>query len=178
MKKHMIRSALWAAAILALRASTAMADDAYNLQITGTIISRTCTVSADSKTIQVEMGNISSKQFTRVGEGGNYVPFTLHLEKCGSEANKVSVTFSGTANGANPALLALTADDASATGVAIAIYDSQKALIPVNTATQPTNLTPLSANVSLPFYARVLAVDTSVRSGMANATALFSLAYD
>lgn len=178
MKKNKFIPKALSTALLLLTAHNALAADTPNLEITGTIVSRTCSVSAESQNMTVQMGNASNKQFFQAGEGANYVPVTVHLEKCGKEANQVSVTFTGTPDSVNPNLLALGADAQAATGVAIALYDGDKTLIPINTATDPSPLEPSSANVALPFYARYLATGSQVRSGTANAVATFSLVYD
>lgn len=178
MKKNKFIPKALSTALLLLTAHSVMAADTPNLEITGTIVSRTCSVSAESQNMTVAMGNVSNKQFFQTGEGGSYVPLTLHLENCGKEANQVSVTFNGTPDSVNPNLLSIGTDAEAAAGVAIALYDSEKAPIPINTTTKPTTLTASAANVSLPFYARYLANGAQLKPGIANATSTFSLNYD
>ncbi|MEL4016775.1 fimbrial protein [Dryocola clanedunensis] len=162
--------------LLALTAGRAAAET-YNLQLTGTILSRTCVVSAGSESLVVTLGNVNSARFNGAGSGSRYEPFTLTLEKCGSVASNVSVTFNGTADSRDPQLLAVAAAADRATGVGIAIYDRDKNLLPINTEGESTALTPGQAKVTLEFYARYLANGEEVTAGSANASATFMLNY-
>lgn len=158
--------------------SSALADDPYNLQITGTILSKTCELSSASKNQTVQMGNVFSDRITRTHASPRYEPFTIELEKCGSLASHISVTFSGAANAQNPALLAIPAGADNAQGVAVELYDRDKNPLALNT---PGDATPLTANqptVTLAFYARYVTDGTTVRAGAANATAIFVLNYE
>ncbi|MFI3014248.1 fimbrial protein [Klebsiella aerogenes] len=162
--------------LLTLWAAHGTAHDG-TVNVTGRIVDKTCVVSADSTTQLVTFGNVSSKTFSRSGEGSRYEPFTINLEKCGAGASNVSVTFSGNADGRNPALLALTPAPGSATGMAIALYDSKKNQLPLSQAGGSTDLSPAQASVALLFYARYLANGEPVSSGTANASATFMLTY-
>lgn len=157
--------------------SQATAHDG-TVNITGSILDNTCSVSSDSKNISVVLGNVDSRQFDTAGAGARYEPFTIHLENCGAAASRLRVTFSGIADAASPQLLAVTAGTGSAQGVGIGIYDTSKTLIPLNTAGEDTPLTANQSSVSLPFFARYVADGQTVTTGPANATTTFSLAYD
>lgn len=158
-------------------AGSALAHDG-TINVTGTIHDNTCSVSADSKALTVSMQDVANRQFARAGDGGPWQPFVLHLERCGDAAKQVSVTFAGTADAADPELLAIGSDSEAAQGVAIALYDRDKTPIPINSSAEITTLMPHQARVDLPFYARYLANGKTVRTGHANATATFSLVYD
>lgn len=175
----MIRPLLSRSAMVYLLVLWAAKGDAHDgtVNVTGTIVDKTCAVSADSTTLLVHFGNVSSKTFVRTGDGSRYEPFTINLEKCGSSASNVTVTFKGNADGHNPALLALTPVDGVATGLAIALYDSEKNQIPLNQPGGSTDLIPNQASVALLFYARYLANGETVSSGSANASATFMLNY-
>lgn len=160
--------ALWTANPVAL---------AGTINITGSIDGNTCFVSADSTALLVKFGSVSSQLFADSGNGGRYEPFTISLEKCGSSANNVTVTFTGNADSSNPELLALTADAGAAKGVAIAIYDDNKTLIPLGQPGGSTELAPNQATVTLTFYARYLANGETVSTGPANSSATFMLNY-
>ncbi|CAM3997326.1 fimbrial protein [Rahnella bruchi] len=147
------------------------------INITGRIVDKTCSVSADSLNSLVTMGSVSSKQFARAGDGSRYEPFTLTLEKCGDAASNVSVTFSGSADTHNSDLLAIEQTEGSAAGIGIALYDHDKKLIPLNQASAGTALLPHQAQVMLAFYARYLANGDEVSVGTANTSATFVLNY-
>jgi type 1 fimbria pilin len=151
--------------------------ETYNLQLTGTILSRTCAVSAESSSLLVTFGNVNSTRFARQGDGSRYEPFTIKLEHCGAKASNVTVTFNGAPDSHNPALLTLTPEAGAATGVAIALYDSDKNLIPLGQSDSGTQLIPNQASVLINFYARYLANGDAVSSGSANASATFMLNY-
>jgi len=155
----------------------ALAHDG-TINVTGTINDNTCSVSADSKALTVSMQDVANRQFARAGDGGPWQPFVLHLERCGGAAKQVSVTFAGTADTADPELLATGSGSDAAQGVAIALYDRDKTPIPINSSAEVTTLTPHQAKVDLPFYARYMANGETVRTGRASATATFSLVYD
>lgn len=147
------------------------------VNVTGKIVDNTCAVSAESSSLLVTFGNVSSKRFARQGDGSRYQPFTIKLERCGASASNVSVTFYGDADSHNPALLRLTPEAGVATGIAIALYDNDKNLIPLGQPGGGIPLTPNQTSVWLNFYARYLANGDSVSSGPANASATFMLNY-
>ncbi|MCS2172979.1 fimbrial protein [Scandinavium sp. TWS1a] len=167
---------LTALSLLALWAASPGAH-AGTINITGSIDGNTCAVSADSTALLVKFGSVSSQLFTHSGDGGRYEPFTISLEKCGGSASNVTVTFTGNADSSNPELLALTADADAAKGVAIAIYDNNKTLIPLGQPGGSTELTPDQATVTMTFYARYLANGDTVSTGPANSSATFMLNY-
>ncbi|XUA17267.1 fimbrial protein [Citrobacter sp. OP27] len=152
-------------------------SQAGTINITGSIDGNTCFVSADSRALLVKFGSVSSQRFTDSGDGGRYEPFTILLEKCGNTASNVTVTFTGTADSSNPELLALTADAGAAKGVAIAVYDNNKTLIPLGQPGGSTELSPNQSTVTMTFYARYLANGETVSAGTANSSATFMLNY-
>lgn len=166
------------AAMLFATGSAAQADDPYNLQITGTILSKTCELSSASKNQTVQLGSINSAWLARTQAGPRYEPFTLELENCGKLASHISVTFSGSASAQNPALLAITAGPDNAQGVAIELYDRDKTPLALNTEGDATPLTASQPSVTLAFYARYVTDGTPLRAGAANATATFVLRYE
>ncbi|ADO46911.1 fimbrial protein [[Enterobacter] lignolyticus] len=145
--------------------------------VTGTITDNTCAVSPDSKNLTVPMGDVSSKQFSRAGDGSRYEPFVINLEKCGGAASGVTVHFAGTSDSRNPALLALTGGAGYAAGVGVGIYNPDKSLIPLGAESGNTPISPNQATVALHFYARYIADGDSVAAGTANASATFVLTY-
>ena len=176
MLKHLIAAAL----LLGGLNTAAMAEDTVpdsSITVTGTVSAGTCTVSPDSQSKEVKLGNVSSRQFQRAGDGSPVQPFTLNLEKCSPTANDVTVTFSGEKDAQNPDLLAIESGDGAASGIAVAIYDKSRALVPLNTASTAYALQP-DQTVALTFYARYLSTKDAVTSGNATATTTFVLNYD
>lgn len=165
--------------LLALAALWSVNGEAHDgtVNVTGTIVDKTCAVSADSKNLLVSFGDVSSKTFARAGDGSRYEPFTLNLEHCGSAATHVTVTFNGNPDSHNTDLLALTPAEGGATGVAVGLYDSDKDLIPLGQPGGGGQLTPNQASVAINFYARYLATGEAVSAGPANASATFMLNY-
>lgn len=163
---------------LLILGSTAQAADPYNLQITGTILSKTCELSSTSKNQTVQMGSIYSDRIARTNASPRYEPFTIELEKCGTLASHMSVTFSGTVSAQNPALLAIPAGADNAQGVAIELYDRDKNPLALNTPGDATPLTASQPTVTLTFYARYVTDGTPVHAGAANTTATFVLNYE
>ncbi len=154
-----------------------MADDGASISVTGTVSASTCTVSPDSQSKEINLGNISARQFQRAGDGSPEQIFILNLEKCSPTLSNVTVTFNGDADTQNPDLLAIGSGAGAANGIAVAIYDQKRTLIPLNTASASYALQP-DQTVALKFYARYLSTKDTVISGNATATTTFVLNYD
>lgn len=146
--------------------------------VTGTITDNTCTLSPDSENIDVAMGSVSNRQFYQAGDGSAWRPFVIDLQNCGSTVSGVTVSFSGTANQRNADLLALSEAADDATGIGIALYDSDKNLIPLGQSSEVLALSPGQSSAHLQFYARYIADGGAVMAGTANASATFILAYE
>ncbi|MDY1038702.1 fimbrial protein [Lelliottia sp. CFBP8978] len=147
------------------------------VQITGTITGKSCTVSPESSDFTVEMGNVSSKDFARAGDGTRYEPFVINLEKCGGSASGVTVSFQGNQNSLNRDLLALDGGTGYAAGMGVGIYNADKSLIPLGEESGLAKLTPNQMAVKINFYARYIADGAKVSPGNANASATFMLTY-
>ncbi|POP41351.1 fimbrial protein [Superficieibacter electus] len=145
--------------------------------ITGTITDNTCTLTPDSENITVNMGSVSNRQFYQAGAGAAYQPFSINLENCGSTASGVTVSFSGTEDPKNPDLLAIAAGAGNASGVGIALYNSDKSLIPAGENSRMQPLIGGQSSVHLTFYARYVADGNAVVAGEADASATFVLTY-
>lgn len=154
-----------------------MAEDGASISVTGTVSASTCTVSPDSESKEVKLGNVSSRQFQKAGDGSPVQMFTLNLEKCSPTADNVTVTFNGEQDAQNPDLLAIESGEGNASGIAVALYDATRALVPLNTASTSYALQP-DQTVALKFYARYLSTKDVVTSGNATATTTFVLNYD
>lgn len=155
---------------------SALAHDG-TVNITGTIQRNTCTVTTDTANQLVTLGDIRTKAFTASGSASQPVAFTIGLENCGSAASAVSLTFTGEADTTNSALLSLTSQVGSATGVGVAILDSQRTLVPLNSASRQYTIDPQQTIQSLTFYGEMVATSSTVTAGSVDATATFSLTY-
>ncbi|MEX5431838.1 fimbrial protein [Klebsiella michiganensis] len=155
---------------------SALAHDG-TVNITGTIQGNTCTVTTDTANQQVTLGDIAAKQFTAAGSASQPIKFTIGLKNCGSAASAVSLTFTGEADTTNSDLLALTSQAGSAAGVGVAILDSQRTLVPLNSASRQYTLDPQQTSQNLTFYGEMVATSSPVTAGSVDATTTFSLTY-
>lgn len=115
--------------LLGLAGFNAIAHDG-TINVLGKIAESGCAVTADSKTLTVDLGNVASKQFTRAGDGSVFKPFAINLEKCPTAVKTITVHFEGTADSKNDDLLALTTGASAAAGVGVGIYNADYSLIP------------------------------------------------
>ncbi|MDK9604844.1 fimbrial protein [Lelliottia wanjuensis] len=171
-----IRPRRFLSGTLLLWAATACAHDG-TVNIDGTILNNTCTISSESKNITVPMGMVASKQFYKAGDTTNPIQFSINLENCGSAVSGVDVTFTGATDTANKDLLAIDTGTGNATGLGIALLDQNKTLIPISEPSKQYALTPDAKSVSLVFFAQYTATGAKVSAGVANATATFTLNY-
>lgn len=147
-----------------------------NLEIKATIVSATCTVSAESKNKTIDMGTWAVKQFTATAGPGPAVPFTINLENCGAAASGVAVTFQGTADSQDNTLLALNGSS-TATHLGLALLDHNRQRIPLGQAAPVYALAVGERNAALEFYAQYYATGGNVTAGSANADATFFVEY-
>lgn len=160
--------------LAALPLSTSMAWDVL-VDIRGEIVGNTCTVSSDSTSIRVDLGAISTRQFSGVGSVSNIQPpFTLNLENCGPTFSGAKVRFTGSADDDNPQLLQLDANGAR--GVAIQLLDTGGNTVPLNTWSKIRQGNG-DGNASLTFSARLQATRIPVEAGNTSALATWELEY-
>lgn len=148
-----------------------------NMRFEGVVIAESCRVDIGDRQMTVKMGQISSHRLHDVGEETNPVSFTIHLQECNTTVSQyVGVSFQGVADGKNPDLLSIGEGPGVATGIAIALFDQQGQLIPLNAP--PDALTALHSGLNvLHFVAKYRATSRQVTGGIANAQAWFSLTY-
>ena len=124
-------------------------------------------------------GTVNISGSFRRNTHGNYGPeksFIINLQDCGIDVSTVDVTFSGTPDGVQSEMLSIESGTDAASGLAIAILDDAKILIPLNQASKDYSLH--SGKVPLTFYAQLRPVNSDVQSGKVNASATFVLHYD
>lgn len=165
------------ALITLLALSTGVRAETYNLQMTGTILSRTCEVESQSQT--VDIGEFATTDFPATGSVSAAKAFDIKLTGCGSAATGTTVSFSGTSDTTDPDLLALSDTDGAggmASGVAVEILDGQQQPLAINSASPPSvALTP--GDNLLTFYLRYKSTLDTVSAGNASAVMYFDLQY-
>ncbi|MEO3990136.1 fimbrial protein BcfE [Pseudocitrobacter cyperus] len=164
-----------------LACATARADDAYNLELTGTIVAQTCNVDVSSLNQTIDLGAFSIHDFPTPGTTSKFKPFNINLKNCSRGITGTRVWFSGIADNDNPALLALSDtgmgnETIMATGIGVELLDDDQNPININNTTSTTF--PLKAGRNtLSFYIRYKSTLPQVTSGNATAVMYFDLEY-
>jgi type 1 fimbria pilin len=164
--------------LLSLISASALAGS-YNLQLTGTILSRTCEVDSSSQKQTVEIGEFSIYDFASTGSVSRSKPFKIILKDCGSAAAGAVLSFSGISDAGDPALLALsdtTGTGTLASGIAVQILNDNQQQVDINSASPPSYpLVP--GDNTLSFYLRYKSTQDIVTAGSATAVMYFDLQY-
>lgn len=171
-KSHIIVPVL--SALMVLWALPAKSYDVL-LTVRGAIKGNTCLISAESKDINVPLGNIGDQQFLQVGATGNIKsPFVIRLEQCGPTFEGAKVRFSGDPAGHNSEYLKIA--EGGAEGVAVQILDSSNEVVPLN---HDSVAYPGSGkdSLDLQFYAQLVAINTPVKPGEVSAMATYIVEY-
>lgn len=171
----MLKRIIWILFLLGLTWGCELFAHDGTVNISGSFRRNTCVLAQDSKQINVQLGDVSLTRFSH----GNYGPeksFIINLQDCGTDVSTVDVTFSGTPDGVQREMLSIESGTDAASGLAIAILDDAKILIPLNQASKDYSLH--SGKVPLTFYAQLRPVNSDVQSGKVNASATFVLHYD
>lgn len=164
-------------AVLLLTGSVSVFAADNSITISGSIQNTSCTVSTDSADQTVFLGDIASRTFYQAGATSMPVQFTVDLQNCTGSMSGVTVTFNGTADGTEPALLGLDSGTNAASGLGIAILDANRTLIPVNNPSSNYAIDITKPDNALVFYAQYQSTGASVTAGSATATATFNLTY-
>ncbi|ROP62872.1 type 1 fimbria pilin [Enterobacter sp. BIGb0383] len=160
--------------LAALPFSVTLAWDVL-VDIRGEIVGNTCIVSGDSTHIKVNLGTISTRQFSGVGSVSNIrQPFALSLEDCGPTFSGAKVRFTGTPDDDSPQLLQL--DAGGAQGVGVQILDANGNPVPLNTWSELWSGNG-DGTATLNFSARLQATRMPVEAGSATAIATWELEY-
>lgn len=107
-----------------------------SMRFQGLIMASSCHVEAGDRQMTVNLGQISSNRFHAVGEDSNPIPFAIHLQDCSTAVSQhVGVTFHGVADGKNPDVLSVGEGPGIASGIGIALFDSQGQQLPLNRPT-------------------------------------------
>ncbi len=173
--KKILRVTTLAAMGLGLSAVALAEDGKVNFE--GQLVTEACQVVNDiNNPAEVFLGKVAKASLPRVGATAAAVKFTLGLKDCPPTVSTATVAFSGTAEGGDNTVLALTQETDVATGVGIQISDASQAVLPLGSQSQAY---PLVANVlnNLNFVARYIATSDNVTVGPANSVATFDISY-
>lgn len=150
----------------------------FTLQVTGTVLPVSCNVGSSSKSINVNLGDISAGIFKAVGATSPPKEFSIALTGCSSNIEGGIIQFTGTANGSDRTLLAIdrSSPSTSADNVGIEIIDGQTgSVLPLGTASSSYTLQ--AGDNNLHYKLRYKATQVPVVSGTANAVMYFDLGY-
>ncbi|EOI5722089.1 type 1 fimbrial protein [Cronobacter muytjensii] len=159
------------AGALAMNAASALAADG-TIKFTGSISENGCEFDGDSKTLDIDLGAYSAKQFkATVGVKSPPTPIVIKLKNCPiveeGENPHFTIYLTGDADPTNKDYLKVAAG--GATGVAIVIADDQNKVIPMNQFTERKyELT--STTMDLKLSAWYESTSTTIGAGAANGT--------
>lgn len=148
------------------------------VNVTGNIIANTCTVLTADQEKSVSMGSVPVKQFTNGNGEASPTSFMLTFTDCASQVSGISVKFSGTPDSSNTELLSLDDDPSVASGIAIALLDSNRVRIPLKTSTAAYPLPAGSTSLTMKFYAQYVRNGLPLSAGKADATTSFTVTYE
>ncbi|BBJ66360.1 MULTISPECIES: fimbrial protein [Enterobacter] len=178
MKKPIILTSGTAALMYILLSSFALAADS-TLAVTGNVIASSCDVDIGSVNQKIKIGTFSGKDFPSVGSTSAFKAMNINLSNCYEKLKTIQVTFSGTSDADNPALLALTSSGSGntlATGVGVELLDSSGKTIPFDKVSPQTFDLDAGDN-TLSFLLRYKSTRYPVTAGEASAVMYFDLTY-
>ncbi|MBS3046387.1 fimbrial protein [Enterobacter mori] len=177
MKKCTMLSAVVFSAVAFSVINVAHAADG-TINFTGTILDAACTVDAATQTIT--MGSVNKSAFTGAGTVSAPTKFSIVLKDCPSTVTSAQVTFDGASDATNSNLLALTSGTDAASGLGLALYESDgSTVIPVSVASKSITLDTTASNVNtLSYIAKYMATAATVMPGKADATTDFTVSYN
>jgi major type 1 subunit fimbrin (pilin) len=172
MKKSLLSVSLLACLIQ----SGANAADG-TITFNGEIITAACTVDTADANQTVDLGTVSSTAFGSAGTTASSAPINIKLTACDPAITKVGVRFDGLTDSDNPNLLRV---NGGASGVGIALYETDNTLIPINTSSASKALIGGATATELNFIAKYMATvpAASITAGPANGTAQFTIDYN
>jgi len=150
--------------------------DGGRVQMRGAIAAAACSVSAN-QSFFVKMGTFRSNQFDGLGSYAPSVPFEIALDECNTEiSERITVNFLGIPDGKDPLVLQAGGAVNSASGVGVAIFDSDGNIIRPNGLPHEV-VYRKGEERSLHFFARYRATSYQVTGGNADAFAWLTLSY-
>ena len=147
------------------------------LQITGNVIASGCTVDSASLATPVALGELQSADFAAVGTISEKQDIAINLTGCPTSQAGVMLSASGSADATNDQLLALSADS-TATGLGIALYNKDGALIPMSSASAAAPIDAEAGTATINLQAAAMSTAENVTGGDFTATTNFTLSYN
>ncbi|KFC82527.1 Type-1A pilin [Ewingella americana] len=171
MKRNITGLALLVASIVS---TSAFAIDG-TINFKGNVISNPCTVSAASKSLDVQLGKISATSFPTSGSLSAAQKFTLVLSGCPTTVTSAKVRFDGNQVSGDNSILAVTSGTGKAGGIGIKIYDRNDNPVSLYQDSAAYPLTTAANN--LEFKARYVSLANTVTPGAADGAAQFTIIY-
>ncbi|MEL4013638.1 fimbrial protein [Dryocola clanedunensis] len=173
MKKTLLAMAITGASVVGTINVANAADGTINFN--GVILDQTCTVSPNTQTQTVSLGQIANTSFGgTAGAKSSPTAFQINLSSCPAGLASAAVKFDGTSDTNNSNLLQVTQGTGAATGVGIEISDAN-GVIPLHTASADYPLA--NGSAQLQFIARYVSTSATVGNGQANGVSQFTLNY-
>lgn len=143
----------------------------------GSIAAEACSVSTGDRDFIVDMGEFRSNQFEGVGSYASPVAFDITLAECDSSVSKrVAINFLGISDDKDPLVLRAGYGINPASGVGLAIFDSEGNIVPPNVMHLIGDYSSRGER-SLHFIARYRATSHQITGGNADAFAWLTLSY-
>ncbi len=144
-----------------LSAPMVYAGASVSVNVTGSIVTPTCTVDTTSTNQTVELGSPLKADLTTAGTGGDWKDFNLLLSNCSSIVTKVKTTFTGTVDPTNSTYFYNTG---TAANVALQLADKTKAITLSHNSTLTVNVD-TSHNATIELNARIYSYGSGVDVG-------------
>jgi minor fimbrial subunit len=100
--------------------TSALAEDNFQINFTGTVSDATCEIQADSKNPEIKLGELYNKDLEVAGSTTDWVSFNITLLNCPSAVKSVSARFSGTSDESDMTLYKSTGN---AENIAVQLQD-------------------------------------------------------
>lgn len=163
--------------ILSLLSFNLYADQA-KINITAKVLTTTCSISSGSTDFIVNMKN-SNLRGQPVGVPFGKAPFSITLDNCPESINLAHITFRGESDPVMSNLLKISDDeDASATGIAIALYDDKENIIDISKNNTGFIIKHDIDNYIFNFSAAYIKTSEMTSSGKVVAVAYFDINYE
>jgi major type 1 subunit fimbrin (pilin) len=147
------------------------------ITVNGSIIATGCQVDAASIAAPVVLGDLSPENFPAIGSISEKQNINVVLTACPTTQAGVKLTAIGTPDATNDQLLALNSDS-TATGLGIALYNSDGSLIPMNSPSASAAIDAETGGATVALQAAAMSTAAQVTGGAFTATTNFTLSYN
>lgn len=165
---------LW---VMATNARAGATANVAQINITGTMKARSCSVAAGSRNISVNMRSVAYPAGFSGRQAGAYGP-TIPFRFAVNCTSRMSIQFDPvTTLAGNPTIIGLTPDPSNASGVGVQLVDW--AGVPLQLRKPlPQIVRPVNGVTTLGFGGRYILTGEPVRGGRANAASVFTMVYE